>query len=83
MHAKHEENWCPGRHSHAAAAAAESRCSCRVSMKVQAKIRKLVRQRPIAQSVGQPPPSQRWDMGLNPVAAEVHYLSSIRELHWW
>ena len=39
MHAKHEENWCPGRHSHAAAA--EIKCSCRVSMKVQAKIRPL------------------------------------------
>ena len=47
MHAKHEENWCPGRHSHAAAAA-ESRCSWRVSIKIKAKNRKLVRQRPIA-----------------------------------
>ena len=33
MHAKHEENWCPGRHSHAA----ESKCSCRVSIKVSVK----------------------------------------------
>ena len=81
MHAKHEENWCPGRHSHAAAA--EIKCSCRVSMKVQAKIRQLVRQRPIAHSVALPPPCQRWDMGLNPVSTEVCYLSSLGELHWW